>query len=277
MKKLRSNIPFNYITIKTTKSRITKGLLAIPVSLIDLFPKSATKIYLVNQKGIEETKKFTPYQSSSHECRIGGLKKFYETYQVMDGDELVIQMLEDGKYKLVPERIFVKQVNGLEKLFEKSENQADTEKQIDFIASVTNSSKVDVLKNEFVRLSNKDIKERKTKISQLLKLRENAPSSLRKILLCLYNGKCQVSGFTFLMKNKNPYFEIHHINPIKGNHLKNLLVVSPNVHAQFTFANLEQYFDAEGWLRKISFNEKVFPVYQVIDKLPKIFEKEVHY
>ena len=78
MKKINSKIPFNYITIKTTKSRIDKGLLAIPVSLIYLFPKSSTKIYLLNDEGKEETKNFTPYNSTSRECRIGGLKNFYQ-------------------------------------------------------------------------------------------------------------------------------------------------------------------------------------------------------
>ena len=78
------------------------------------------------------------------------------------------------------------------------------------------------------------------------------------------------------MKNGNPYFEIHHIDPLKGNHFKNLLVVSPNVHAQFTFADLEQHFDNYGWLRKVKFNEVTHNVYQIIDDLPIDFEKEVH-
>jgi len=79
------------------------------------------------------------------------------------------------------------------------------------------------------------------------------------------------------MKNNKPYFEIHHINPLKGNHFKNLIVVCPNVHAQFTYAKLEQVFDNDGWLRKVKFNENMYPVYQIIDYLPNYFEKEVHY
>ena len=39
MQKQKSEISFDYITLKTTKGRIAKGLLAIPVSLIDIFPK----------------------------------------------------------------------------------------------------------------------------------------------------------------------------------------------------------------------------------------------
>ena len=54
MKKTKSELPLNYITVKTTKSRIDKGLLAIPVSLIELFPKTGNKIFLVNEKGNTE-------------------------------------------------------------------------------------------------------------------------------------------------------------------------------------------------------------------------------
>jgi hypothetical protein len=70
---------------------------------------------------------------------------------------------------------------------------------------------------------------------------------------------------------------LHHIDPDKGNHLKNLLVVSPNIHAQFTYANFEQYFDNDGWLRKVKFNQDEYTVYQIIDKLPKEFQKEIHF
>lgn len=276
MKKSPSNIPFNYITIKTTKSRIDKGLLAVPVSLIYLFPKSASKITLINHLGNEETKKFTPYNSSSRECRIGGLKNFYQKNRIVDGDELVIQLLDDDKYKLIPEKIFEKQISNLERILETRNNENEIDKQIHIISTITKSTKKEVLISEFVRLSNKQIQERKTKISPYSTLRENVPLVLRKILLELYKGKCQISKFTFIMKNGNPYFEIHHIDPLKGNHFKNLLVVSPNVHAQFTFADLEQHFDNYGWLRKVKFNEVTHNVYQIIDDLPIDFEKEVH-
>jgi hypothetical protein len=62
-------------------------------------------------------------------------------------------------------------------------------------------------------------------------------SAIKKILLNLYNGKCQISDFTFIIKNEKPYFEMHHIKLKIGNHFKNLLVVSPNVHVRFIYAN----------------------------------------
>ena len=277
MKKIRTDIPLNYITIKTTKSRIDKGLLAIPVSLTEMFPKSANNIYLIDENGKEEKKSFTPYNSSSRECRIGGLKSFYEKYNISDGEELVIQLLDEEKYKIVPEKLFENIL--MENLceIEKIDNDNLLEEKLNLISKFTNSTKQEILKNEFVRLSNNEIKERKSYKKPSTTTRENVPLSLRKILLNLYEGKCQVSNFSFLMKNGLPYFEIHHIDALKGNHFKNLLVVSPNVHKQFSFANLEQTFDNDGWLRSVKFNDNSFVVNQIIDKLPKYFEKEVHF
>ncbi len=65
MKRIETDIPFNYVTIKTTKSRIDKGLLSIPVSLIEYFPKHSTKIILIDENNNEEIKTFTSYKSSS--------------------------------------------------------------------------------------------------------------------------------------------------------------------------------------------------------------------
>lgn len=277
MKKVNSQIPFDYVTVKTTKSRINKGLLTIPVSLIDLFPKTSKKILLLNEIGEKEVKSFTPYSSSSRECRIGGLKEFYTKNEIKDGDELVIQLLDDDKFKIIPERIFEKQVIDLETKIEKSTNETDAEQHIQKLSKVTNKTSEEVIKSEFIRLASQEIATRKLKIIKEVKTKENVPVSLRKILLEAYKGKCQISDFTFLMKNGEPYFEIHHIDASKGNHFKNLLVVSPNVHSQFTYANIEEYFDTEGWLRKVKINTQSHKVFQIIDTLPKIFEKEIHY
>jgi hypothetical protein len=101
MKTIESKIPFNYKTIKTTQSRIDKGLLAVPVSLIDHFPKNKTKIYVTFGPSLKVIpKNFTPYTSSSRECRIGGMRKFYEDFQIKNGDELVIQILDEKKYRI---------------------------------------------------------------------------------------------------------------------------------------------------------------------------------
>lgn len=277
MVKEKSKIALNYVTVATTKSRIDKGLLAVPVSLIDMFPKDKNKIYIVDENGNEEVKNFTPYSSSSRECRIGGLKEFYDKYNVQNGDELVIQILDKYKYRLMPEKYFQNLFNSFIEEFEECEDEVMSNEKLNVLSKFSNTDKSQILKNEFVRLSKIEIPSRKSKIIEKVEVKENVPVALRKVLASLYLGKCQVSNFTFLMKNGKPFFEIHHIDPSKGNHFKNLLVVSANVHRQFSYANVKQNFDNDGWLRKVQFNGVEHNVFQAIDHLPQYFEKEVHF
>ena len=68
MQKIKSKIPFNYKTIKVTQSRLNKGLLAVPVSLIDYFPKQKGEIYIAAGTGGKvSAKTFTPYIPIQHE------------------------------------------------------------------------------------------------------------------------------------------------------------------------------------------------------------------
>jgi hypothetical protein len=277
MKKVKSELPLSYVTIKTTKSRIDKGLLAIPVSLVDVFPKNSNKIYLVNEIGIVEAKSFTPYKSSSRECRIGGLRAFYDNYKVSDGDELVLQLLDDDKFRIIPEKLFQNILSNRLTQLKNSKDDDETDNILSQISEISNLQKIDILKNEFVLLSKEKFENRKKIKKNTPIVRESVPYSIRKILMELYEGKCQITNFSFLTKKNKPYFELHHIDPEKGNHLKNLLVVSPNTHAQFTHANLIQHFDNEGWLRKVKFNKDEYTVFQIIDDLPKKFEKEIHF
>lgn len=276
IEKQKSEVPFNYITIKTTKSRIEKGLLAIPVSLIDIFPKDKNKVSIVDITGNEDQKTFTPYNSSSRECRIGGLKNFYKKYSIQDGEELVIQMLDNDKFKIIPEKIFKSKIVTVENEISSSETKKEVDKKLKLLSQMTNSPEEEVVKSKFLRLSS--LKSRHRGVRQASSyVRESIPFFIRKILSEIYKGRCQISNFTFLTKDGTPYFEIHHINPREGHYLKNLLVVSPNVHAQFTNANVEHYFDKEKWLRKVRFNGEEYFVRQAIDFITKEYIKEVHF
>ncbi|MBC6425054.1 MAG: HNH endonuclease [Ekhidna sp.] len=277
MKKVKSELPISYITIKTTKSRINKGLLAIPMSLIDLFPKNTNKIFLVNDNGQIERKTFTPYNSSSRECRIGGLREFYKNHSIVDGEELVIQLLDNDKFRILPEKLFQHLLKTKRADFEQSISEDEAERNLTDISRFVNLTQAQILKNEFIFRSKQEINERKFIEKNKTKVRENVPCSIRKILLELYSGRCQVTDFTFLTESYEPYFDVHHIEPKKGNHFKNLLVVSPNTHARFTHCILEQNFDKEGWLRKVKFNDEEFKIFQIIDKLNIDFKKEVHF
>lgn len=277
MQKTASKIPFNYNTIKVTQSRLNKGLLAVPVSLIDYFPKRKGKIYILHGTSDKiSIKTFTPYISSSHECRIGGMRDFYEKSNLKDGDEIVVQILDTNKYRILTEGQFEDLVRGIEREFDESENEDVASSKLAKISKIVNTTPKETLWSEYFRLAKKEVEKRKEKIIKPREVKESAPPSIRKLLSGIYGGKCQITGFGFLMKNGKPYFEIHHVKPELGNSVKNILVVSPNVHAQFTYMFVEENFDNDGWLRHVKFNGKIFEVNQIIDKIPKKFEKKVH-
>ena len=277
MRSIESKLSFNYKTIKVTQSRINKGLLAIPVSLIGCFPKKKNRIYVAFGKDKEAIlKNFTPYSSSSRESRIGGMKSFYKDFNVQDGDELVIQILDKERYRIFTEKQFENNITKIEEELDKSEDEIEAVSNLNQISTITNYGFEETLLSEFYRLSKKEINKRISK-SRESRTKTSVPASIRTILSTIYNGKCQISGFGFLMKTGKPYFEIHHIKPGLGHHLRNLLVVSPNVHAQFTYANLEEFFDEQGWLRRVKFNNCEFIVNQIIDSIPTNFKKEIHY
>ena len=168
-------------------------------------------------------------------------------------------------------------------LIEKSESEFDTSKTEDIaaeriksISQIANVANKDVITSEFLRLSESELKTRKIHGKSPSRARETAPPSVRRLLSEIYKGKCQITGFGFLKKNGEPYFEIHHIKRELGNHLKNLLVLCPNAHAQYEYAKLKEYFDKEGWLRRVLFNDDQYHVRQFIDNISQKFTKEVH-
>jgi hypothetical protein len=71
---------------------------------------------------------------------------------------------------------------------------------------------------------------------------------LRALLGQAYSGKCQLCGFTFSKSDGTPFFEVHHIEPTLGDHPKNLLVVCANCHAKLTYAEVDSFVYADGWL-----------------------------
>lgn len=271
-----SNLPFNYTCIKIAQSRIDKKLLAIPASLSDKFSQNVNRICVLDENNIESFKSFTPYKSTSRECRIGGMGEFYKKFKIKADDEIVIIFYAKDKIKILPERYFLELIMQDLKTLETSDSSIEFEKTLSRLSKNINMDKIQILKNQFVFNARQIVKVRERKNITNLQKRENVPLNMRNILLNLYGGKCQISGWTFQMKNHKPYFEIHHIDATKGNHFKNLLVVCPNIHAQFTYANLRQVFDDEGWLREVYFNEERHEVFQIIDSIKQDFTKETY-
>lgn len=151
MKIKNSNIPLNYKTVRVTQSRINKGLLAIPVSLLDYFPNKKTKLQVETRIGRRATvKNFTPYSSSSRECRIGGMRNFYDEFQIKDGDEVVIQILDDIRYRILPEDEFIKTIKDIEDKFDKSQNENEAINHLSKVSKITGVKLSQIVLNEYI-------------------------------------------------------------------------------------------------------------------------------
>ena len=276
----KSQITYSYATIRITQSRLDKGLIAIPVSLTKWFPdhNDTIEVYL-NDSPTSQIKHYSSYNSSTRECRIGGMKQWFQQSNIKTGDEIVIQLLDKKRlvYRLIPERNYVLKTKELQQTLDNSETEQEASRKITTLSDWTNSNKDMVALNEYYRLVNiLPYEERRHIQKRLSRRRESVPVNLRNIIENIYKGHCQACDFWFLRRDKKPYFEFHHINPFKGHHPKNLLVVCGNCHNQFEYAHVKPLFNNDGWLIKVSFNDRTYSINHAILKTKiKGFFKEL--
>lgn len=278
---VESPINYNYATVKITQSRLNKGLIAIPVSLTKWFPDSNTRLHVyLDDSSTPEIKNYSSFKSTTRECRIGGMAEWFRENKIKDGDEIVIQLIDKERslYKIIPEQKFIVKTHEIQKKLDKAESELSAKDEIIHLAKWTGIDNKKVVLNEFLRLSNNIPHEERRYINKRSsKAREYVPFNLRALLSEVYQGYCQVCNFWFLKKDNWPYFELHHINPLLSNNPKNLIVVCANCHRQFEYANVRQEFNNDKWLIKVHFNNKIYPVNQIILKT-KIEEsfKQLH-
>jgi hypothetical protein len=275
-----SPISYSYAAFKVTQSRIDKGLLAIPKSLAGWFPGNNEQIQVYLNDSISlQTKHFSSYNSSTRECRIGGMRNWFERNGIKDGDEIAIQLLDSERriYRLIPERKFIEKTKDLQIKLDKSKSEQEANQLITNISKWTGVELSAAVINEFYRLAHSmPYEDRRYTRRVVGRSRENAPANIRTILLRLYQGHCQVCDFSFFNKDNKPYFEIHHLNPVLGNHPKNLLAVCGNCHNQFEFAHVREWFSGDRWLIRVSFNKQVHTVKQAIfDMKMDLYRKEL--
>ena len=275
-----SQITYSYATMKLTQSRIDKGLIAIPVALEKWFPdhNADIRIYL-NDSPISQSKRYSSYNSSTGECRIGGVRKWFEDNNLKSGDEIVIQLVDKAGllYRLIPEKRFLATAQKLQTNFDKSADELDASEKLIKLSEWTNLERNGVVLNEYRRLAATAVPmQRHVVPRKASRARENVPASLRTLLGQLYQGHCQICDFWFLKRNKEPYFEVHHLDPIGGHHPKNLIVVCGNCHNQFEHADTAPEFNNEQWLIRVSFNRTPHQVNRVAltTKMPS-FTKEL--
>jgi predicted HNH restriction endonuclease len=276
----KSEINYDYRTIRVTKSRIDKGLLAIPRSLSNYFPKEGKMIgiYLDDSQNLD-MKTFSSFNSTTNENRIGGLKNWFRKNEIKEGEEVVLQIIDKNLniYRLIRENFFLERTKRLQKILDQSENEIIISNKINQISNWTHIKKDRIIKNEYIRLSNLSTNNERKIVKDANKYRrELCPTNIRFILGYLYKGMCQVCSFTFLKIDKTPYFELHHLDPIIGHNPKNLVLVCANCHRQFEHAKVRKQFDKNGWLSRVTFNDKEFSINQTLYSLKKEFVKTIY-
>ena len=246
----KSNINYSYATIKITQSRIDKGLIAIPVSLTKWFPdKNDTIQVYLSDSPVSQIKHYSSYRSSTRECRIGGMKDWLRENNIKSEEEIVIQFIDKERfiYRLIPERNFILKTKELQYKFDASENEQEASEKIINLTEWTHLDRNKVALNEYHRLIDTSVSEDRQYIKKdASRARESTPANLRTLLEEIYKGYCQLCDFWFLKRDKRPYFEIHHLNPLKGHHPKNLVAVCGNCHDQFEYAEVKENFDDDG-------------------------------
>lgn len=277
--KLPSPINYSYSTIKMTRSRIEYGLLAIPTGVLNLFPKKSCDllVYFDNFKIL--MKKTFVISEKNREARVYGLSEWYNKNKLKEGDEIVIQLLDqkENVYRFVTEKRFVEFNNKIQTRFDKSMNEKNAETNLFTLSDWNKMGLEQTALRELFRLSKEYIIERKQRLRKNVKSKESVPPQLRIVLGQIYKGVCQVCQFWFLKKDNLPYFEIHHLDASLGNNPQNLIIVCANCHRQFEFANVKKEFNDNGWLVKVLFNQKKFYVNQaIIDLDSKDFIKTVY-
>jgi hypothetical protein len=275
-----SEITYDYATIRITQSRIDKGLLAIPVGLSEWFPGQNQDVHVyLNASPESQAKRYSSYNSSTRECRIGGLKDWFEQNHITSGDEIVIQFLDKAQfiYRLIPEKRFISATKELQLSFDIAGTMEEASNTVRGLASWTLSDENAVSLNEFDRLAGKLLAEGRHYIERKpVRTRESLPANLRILLSRIYQGQCQVCDFWFLKKDGAPFFEVHHLDPAKGHHPKNVVVVCGNCHNQFEYADVQKHFDDGQWLVTVVFNQKAFSVRQALSPTkPLAFTKKV--
>lgn len=257
------------IEIRVTKSRLSKGLLSIPSSLCYLFPSARCTIRVAFE---DETtyadKTFIPNDSKTKESRLFGLSEWFGKQAVRHGDLVVIERENEDStaYRIATQRfLLAREERSLRATILGASEIKDAGLAIESLARIVRRKPRDVAVAELKTLVNlsRDVA-RNTR--QLHSRASHAPAmaGVRAMLGYAYEGRCQLCSFTFLKRDRKPYYEVHHIDPERGDDPRNLLVLCANCHAKLTHASVESLGFLDGWLTSIEVNGQHVKVRQLL-------------
>lgn len=257
--------------VMLTKSRLEKGLLAISRKFQHLFPTSAQKLTIFfDDETTPHQKPYTPYESTTRECRIYNLRRWFQKHRAAVGDWVEV-IVETSGYRLIFRRRAEEETRYRQELQEAATEEQATEALRKLARTQRRSTRKAALK-ELERLS-KQFWERKRVTVSSRERYEGVPASLRALLKAIYEGRCQICGFTFLKRNGEPYFEVHHVDPDGGHQPQNLLVLCANCHAQMEHAEVDVRRDENGWVVAVVINGEEKTVHQALSTTNRLSPK----
>lgn len=249
-----------------TRGRLSKGLLAIRRKFQHLFPSSAQKITVFfDAETTPHLKPYTPYKSMTRECRIYNLRQWFRKHQAVVGDWVEV-IVEETVYRLVFRKRSEEEAKHREEL-QKAETEEQAQEALRKLARTQRRSLRRTALKELQRAAERTW-ERKRVIVAPKERYEGVPASLRTLLKIVYEGRCQICGFTFLKRNGEPYFEVHHIDPTGGHQPQNLLVLCANCHAQMEHTEVTVERDDQGWVTAVVINGERRPIRQALNTSP---------
>ncbi len=263
-----SEVHYSYAAVHITQSRIRKGLIALPRSLLHLFPKNdaVIQVYL-GDADRPQPKKYSHFAGTTKESRIGGMARWFEEGGIGDRDELVIQLLDRERliYRVSARREFIETVKRHQRGLERARTVAEARSHVSSLRRWVKPERGTVALSEFDRLAMQSSAGQRGLVSRPAHgTRESVPPPLRALLEEVYGGHCQVCDFTFLKQDKTPYFETHHLFAARGHHPKNVVVSCANCHRQFEYAATELQMDEQTWLTAVTFNTIRHSVFQAV-------------
>lgn len=263
-------------TLYATDSRISKGLLAIPRKFEGEFPATKGKILVVFDDGTRvEPKIFVPYDSKIKESRVFGLSRWFSRRGIVAGDAITITLEDPVKriYRIALDR-FVQQRRAVEarRQLYTTDSPEIAGEQLRRLAESKKEKLQETAFQELALIAQRPLLKRKRVMVLQRGRAEAVPPVLRALLEAIHQGKCQICDFTFKKRDGKPYFEIHHLEPDRGHHPMNVLVICPNCHAQLENATVAETERVLGWLVAVKINGKRIRVRQpfVRRRLPDI-------
>ena len=252
------------IAVRTTPGNVSKGLIAIPKRLRHAFPKErGTVSVLLDDADAPAQKPYSPYESSTRQCRIGGLHAWYRQHRLKGGEQLLITILDQaaGVYRLTLGQR--EQEREAREELDAARTDLEAHEQLRNLAGLQQKPERETAIAELARIVRLQREEERRHLSLRGTVRgESVRASIRAVLRTVHEGRCQLCGFTFLKRDGESYFEIHHIDASKGDQLWNLLVVCPNCHAQFEHADVGGFEKRGVWVIAAKINGERKAIYQ---------------